>query len=144
MPAKIAKECRNAYLDSIIARAGNGAKLTLYSGVQPSNGNGAVGSSVILSVHTCGTPFASAAASGAIISNPIGAATAVGGGAGGLDATWARLMNSAQTVWVADLTVTEFDGGGDIQMDVVLVKTGGTVTPGNINITAGNPAGGSN
>ena len=58
---------RNAMLDLITTRAGNGALLRIYDSTgtgRPATG-GAVTTQVLLAELTCGTPFASAASAGA-------------------------------------------------------------------------------
>lgn len=87
---------RNAMLDAITTGAGNAALLRIYDGTRPATGGTAT---TLLAELTCGTPFASAASSGALTLGSItqdSSANATG------TATWFRIVKSDGTTHVVD------------------------------------------
>ena len=119
---------RNAWMDAITTRAGNGAKLQLYTTPRPASG-AAITSQTKLSEHTCGTPFAPAGASGVL--SPTLPADVNGLATGTV--LWGRITTSAGA-WVAD---------ADVGTDIVLspsttVTTGVAVHVSSFSFTAPN------
>lgn len=93
MALKLATALRNTRADAIAARAGNAAKLRIYSGSRPANADTAP-SGTLLAELTCGTPFAPAASGGVLTANAITQdLTADNTGT----ASWFRLVDSAGT-----------------------------------------------
>lgn len=122
---------RNARLNAITTAAGNAATLKLYAGTRPATGGTAT---TLLGTFTCGTPFAAGASGGVLTLNALTAdpsADAAG------TASWARLATSGGT-HIADFTVTQTGGGGDLTMDNTTVEANATLTPGTITIVEGN------
>jgi hypothetical protein len=121
---------RNARLDALTAAVGAAGKLALYDGARPATG-GAV--TTKLAEFVMGSPFAPAAASGALSptlpSNVTGIATGT--------ATWARLTTSGGT-FIADLTVGV--GSGEVQLaGTAVITSGQPVAMSAATITEGNP-----
>lgn len=103
---------RNARATAIVTEAGANAILRTLDGTQPATGGAATN---ILSEHTCAAVFGTVAA-GVLTANAIGAdASANNTGT----ATWARLLKSDGTTFVAD-----FSAGAD----VVTTATGSAST----------------
>jgi hypothetical protein len=123
---------RNSRLDAITTRAGNGAKLRIYSGTRPATG-AAVTSQILLAELTCASPFAPAAADGVLTASPIGDDTAAD--ATGI-ATWFRLMQSNGTTHVLDGDVGT--SGADLNLNDTNIIEMGNVAVTSLVITAGN------
>ena len=130
MTAAFNTAIRNAHMDAITTQAGASAKLRIYNGTRPASGAALSGNTLLAEIVLNAT-FAPAASGGAITLNAAaGAATAAASGT----ATWARLVKSDGTTWVADLDV-----GTDISVTPtaitsgaqVSLNTGGTFTSGN-------------
>lgn len=127
---------RNALLSSLVSQAGTSALLRLYSGTRPSSGAAVGGGNTLLAELTCnGSSFGSVSSGvltlGSVTQDSSANATGV--------ATWARLVQSDGSTWVADFTVTATGGGGDITMASTTITSGLPVlTSGTLTITAGN------
>lgn len=125
---------RNARLAADLTTVGNASLLRLYSGSRPATG-GAIGAAVLLSQHTCGSPFAPAAVAGVQTANAIADGTGLANGT----ATWARWVTSGGT-FIADMSVTVAGGGGDVQLvGTAAIATGQTVRVTSFVRTHGNP-----
>lgn len=130
MAIAYAETLRNDQLDEITARAGNAALLRIYDGSRPATGGTAT---TLLAELTCGSPFAGAAASGALTANAITAdssANATG------TATWFRIVQSDGSTHVLDGDVGT--SGSDLNLDSVSIVAGGTVSVTSFVITGGN------
>lgn len=130
MTIAYAEPLRHTRLDAITTRAGNGALLRIYNGVRPATGGAAT---TLLAELTCGTPFAGAAASGALTANAItqdSSANATG------TASWFRIVQSDGTTHVMDGNVGT--SGSDLNLDSVSIVAGGTVSVTSFVITGGN------
>lgn len=116
---------RNAQLDAITTRAGNGALLRAYNGSQPATGGAAT---TLLAEWTMGTPFA-AAASGGVLSPTLPADVS------GLvtdQCTWLRLVQSDGTTHVMDIPASQ------LVMNSSLIQAGQPAKVLGFTITAGN------
>jgi hypothetical protein len=124
-------------LDAITTRAGNAAKMFIYSGTRPATGAG-IGAAVLLATIIMGTPFAPAAVQGTggplLPTLPAGVAVAVSG-----LASWFRLAQTDGTTFVMDGSVSTIAAAtGDLQIsDTNLIATG-TLTLTVASIAAGN------
>lgn len=116
---------RNAMLQAIIDRAGNGAFLRLYDGTQPARG-GAV--TTLLAQCVCGTPFAPAPVGGVLTANAISAGVASATGT----CTWFRIVQSDGSTFVLDGTASE------LGLSSTSVAAGKNVTISSFVITEGN------
>ena len=126
---------RNAMLDLITTRAGNGALLRIYDSTgtgRPATG-GAVTTQVLLAELTCGTPFAGSAASGVLTLSSItqdSSANASG------TATWFRIVKSDGTSFVLDGNVGS--SGSDLNLTTTTIVSGQPVSVTSFTITEGN------
>lgn len=126
---------RNAMLDLITTRAGNGALLRIYDSTgtgRPATG-GAVTTQVLLAELTCGTPFAGSAASGVLTLSSItqdSSANASG------TATWFRIVKSDGTTFVLDGNVGS--SGSDLNLTTTTIVSGQPVSVTSFTITEGN------
>lgn len=122
---------RNAQLDAISTFAGAGALLQIFSGTKPATG-AAITSQTKLAEFTLGSPFAAAAAAGALdVTLP---ADTVGLAAG--TATWFRVVKADGTTHVLDGTAgtsgTELVlNTATVAVDVAVSITDFTITRGN-------------
>ena len=123
--ASYAVALRNAQLDEITTRAGNGALLRAYDGTQPSTGGAAT---TLLAQWTLGSPFAPAA-SGGVLSPTLPADTT--GVASGY-CTWLRVVQSDGTTHVMDIPSSQLSmGSGLITSGQPAKILGWTITAGN-------------
>ena len=99
---------RNAMLDEITTRAGNGALLRIYSGTRPASTAGAITSQVLLAQLTCASPLGIAASSGVLTFGNIQSDTSA---LDTLTATWFRLVNAAGTTHVMDGDISTVAAG---------------------------------
>jgi hypothetical protein len=134
MALKFPAAYRNTRGDSITTRAGNGAKLRIYSGTRPANADTAP-AGVLLAELVCGTPFAPAASGGVVTANAITTSNAVGGAP--TNATWCRLVDSAGTTTACDGDVSATGGGGDLQLVSVSITSGQPVQVTSFVVTEG-------
>jgi len=84
---------------SLVTSIGNAGVLRIYDGTQPASPDTAITSQVLLSSHTCGSPFAPASSSAhpsVLTANAIGSATAGNTGT----AAWFRIVTSGATAVV--------------------------------------------
>lgn len=121
---------RNAMLDSITTRAGNGALLRVYDGARPATGGAAT---TLLAELVCGTPFAAAAAAGVLTAGAIAndaSANATG------TATWFRIVQSGGANFVMDGNASV---GGDLNLTTASIVATQPVAVSSFVITEGNP-----
>lgn len=119
---------RNAQLDQITTRAGNGALLQVYTSPRPATGD-AITTQTKLAQFTCGTPFAPSAAAGVL--SPTLPADTTGLASG--QANWFRIVKSDGTTHVTDFGLTE------ATLNNQNVSVGAAVKVLAWTITAGNP-----
>lgn len=124
---------RNAGADAITTNAGTSAQLKFYTGTRPATG-AAITSQVLLATLTCGAAsFAPAASGGVLTLSNITSAAAVATGT----TTWARIVKSDGTTFVADANVAA--SGSDININSTAISSGATVSVTNgATITMGN------
>lgn len=122
---------RNAMLDAITTRAGNGALLRIYDGTRPATGGSAT---TLLAELTCGTPFA-AAASGGVLT--LGSITQDGSANNSGTATWFRIVKADGTTFVLDGNVGT--SGSDLNLSTTTIVSGQPVSVTLFTITEGNP-----
>lgn len=131
---KMSATLRNNMLDEITGYAGGSAILKIYSGTQPATGQA---ETTILAQLTLNATFAAAASAGVLTLNAITADSSANDNG---TATWFRIYQSNGTTHVLDGDVsTTAAGTGDLQLDDVVIATGGTVALGGPNtVTAPN------
>jgi hypothetical protein len=130
MAIAYAEALRNARLDQVTTRAGNAAKLRIYSGTRPATGGTAT---TLLAELTCGSPFAPAASAGTLTANAVtqdSSADSTG------TATWFRIVQSDGTTHVLDGDVGT--SGSDLNLTSVSIVAGGTVSVTSFVLTGGN------
>jgi len=126
---------RNAMLDLITTRAGNGALLRIYDSTgtgRPATG-GAVTTQVLLAELTCGTPFAGSAASGVLTLSSITQDSSANNSG---TATWFRIVKSDGTTFVLDGNVGA--SGSDLNLTTTTIVSGQPVSVTSFTITEGN------
>lgn len=122
-----------ARLAANVTAIGNAGILRIYDGSQPASPDTAVGAQVLLSSHTCGSPFAGASTSAhpsVLTANAIGSATAGNTGT----ASWFRIVTSGATA-VIDGTC----GVGatfDLNMNSTSITSGQNVAINSLTITS--------
>jgi hypothetical protein len=126
---------RNAMLDTITTRAGNGALLRIYDGTRPATG-AAITTQTLLAELTCGTPFAAGAASGVLT---LGAITQDASANNTGTASWFRIWKADGLTFVLDGTVTATGGGGDLLLTTVSIVATQPVSVTSFVITEANP-----
>lgn len=125
MAVKLALTSRTNLAQSIINAIDAGmaaGSIKIYDGLQPATPNIAITTQNILSEHTLSYPCGTAT-NGILTFGPIsedGFANNTG------TASWARIFDSTGTA-VADASVTQSGGGGDIQMNTVNIVINGPV-----------------
>jgi hypothetical protein len=122
---------RDAMLDAITTRAGNGALLRIYDGSRPATGGSAT---TLLAELTCGSPFAGAAVNGVLTANAItqdASANATG------TATWFRIVQSDGSTFVLDGNVGT--SGSDLNLTTTSIVATQPVSVTSFVITEGNP-----
>lgn len=129
MAIGFATALRNARLDAITTRAGNAAKLRIYSGTRPATGGTAT---TLLAELICGSPFAPAASAGVLT---VGSVTQDTSADNAGTATWYRVVQSDGTTHVMDGGV----GAGDLVLNTNTIVAGGMVQVTSWTITEGNP-----
>lgn len=120
---------RNARLNAITTFAGNAAKLRIYAGTRPATGGTAT---TLLAEFVLGSPMAGAAASGVLTLNSVSSVAAVATGT----ATYARIVKSDGTTFVADLSVGV--SGADVNINTVSIVQDATIAFVSGTITEGN------
>lgn len=111
---------RNNRIAEITSAVGNAGKLVIYSGTRPATGGTPAGT--VLATFTLGTPFAGSPSNGVISPTLPSNATASASGT----ATFARLTTSADA-FVADFTVTNTAGDGEVKLASTSISSGGSV-----------------
>lgn len=123
-----------ARLANIVSSIGNAGVLRIYDGSQPASPDTAVGAQVLLSSHTCGTPFAPASTSAhpsVLTANAIGSATAGNTGT----AAWFRIVTSGATAVVDGSVGT---ATADLILNSVSITSGQTVNITALTVTSAN------
>lgn len=123
-----------ARLAAIVSSIGNAGVLRIYDGTQPASPDTAVGAQVLLSSHTCGTPFAPASSSAhpsVLTANAIGSATAGNTGT----ASWFRIVTSGATAVVDGSVGT---ATADLILNSVSITSGQTVNITALTVTSAN------
>lgn len=119
MALKFPAAYRSTRADTFTTRAGNGAKLRIFSGTQPANADTALSGNTQLAELVAGTPFAGSASSGVLTANSItqdSAADATG------TATFFRLYQSDGVTVVCDGTVGT--SGSDLNLTTTSIVSG--------------------
>jgi hypothetical protein len=116
--------CMTAKINALDANASPGY-IEFYSGTRPATG-AAIGAAVQLGTCTLSKPSASVASAVATF-NAVTNGTGTAGAGVGTAATWCRFKDGAGT-FVTDGSVSATGGGGDIQMNSVIVATGQTIS----------------
>lgn len=109
---------RNARSTAIVTEVGASGILRIYDGTQPATGGTATN---ILSEHTCSATFGTVS-TGVLTANAIGSDTSANNTG---TATWARLLKSDGTTFVAD-----FSAGADVTTTVTGTASQDTITVG--------------
>lgn len=122
---------RDAMLDAITTRAGNGALLRIYDGSRPATGGTPT---TLLAELVCGSPFAAAAVNGVLTANAI--AQDASANANGT-ATWFRIVQSDGSTFVMDGSVGT--SGSDLNLTTTSIVAGQPVSVSSFVITEGNP-----
>ena len=123
-----------ARLAAITSGIGNAGTLKIYDGTQPASPDTAVSTQVLLSTHTCGTPFAPASTSAhpsVLTANAIGSATA----GNTSTATWFRLASSGGTAVVDGSVGT---ASADLILNSTSITSGQTVSITALTVTSAN------
>lgn len=119
---------RNQRMTDIITAVGATGTLTIYSGTKPVSGGQPTGTA--LAIFTLANPIGTTANGVLTFTNPPSTTVL----ANGL-ATWARIAVTAG--WVADFTVSNAGGGGEIQMSTANVTANVSLSLTGFNITEG-------
>jgi len=122
-----------ARLAAIVTQIGNAGILNIYDGSQPATPDTAVTSQVLLSAHTCGSPFAPASSSAhpsVLTANSIANATA----GNTSTASWFRITTSGGTA-VIDGTAG-VGSGFDLNLNSTSITSGQTVSITALTITS--------
>ncbi len=123
-----------ARLAAIVTAIGSAGTLKIYDGTQPASPDTAVGAQVLLSTHTCGSPFAPASSSAhpsVLTANAIGNATA----GNTSTATWFRIASSGGTAGVDGSVGT---ASADLILNSVSITSGQTVSISSLTATSAN------
>lgn len=123
----LAVPLRNSRLDQVTTRAGNAAKLRIYTAPRPATGGAAT---TLLAEWTLGTPFAAAAVAAALAPTLPADTTGITNGT----ASWWRIVQSDGTTFVMD-----GDVGVEMIMNTTSVATGAACKVLSFSITEGNP-----
>jgi hypothetical protein len=125
MAVKLSSEVRTALAQTIISKIdGGGASgsLKIYDGTKPPGPDTPLTSQNVLSEHTlsypCGTAANGILTFSAITEDPFANATGT--------ATWARFYDSTGKA-IADASITQVGGGGDLEMNTVNIVINGHV-----------------
>jgi hypothetical protein len=130
MAIQLSVLARNAGADGITTQVGAAGKLRIFTGAVPVD-CAAASTGTLLSEHTLGSPFAPAAASGALAPTLPANATAVATGTAG----YYRVLNAAGTVCVKQgLCATS---GSDLNLNTLSIVTGGPVQINSWTLTMG-------
>jgi hypothetical protein len=123
-----------ARLAAIVTAIGSAGTLKIYDGTQPASPDTAVGAQVLLSTHTCGSPFAPASSSAhpsVLTANSIGSATA----GNTSTATWFRIASSGGTAGVDGSVGTS---SADLILNSTSITSGQTVSITSLTATTAN------
>lgn len=115
---------------AVVNTASSGGKLSLYSGTKPAPG-GAI--TTLLAEFTLASPAGSVTGGVLTFTDPTNTTVLADG-----QATWARITNSGGS-WVADLTVSQVGGTGEIRLTEDNLTTGMVLDVTSLTITEGNP-----
>lgn len=125
MAVKLSTEVRTEFAQSIINKidaGGAAGSIKIYDGSQPPSPNSPVTTQNVLSEHTLSYPCGTAS-NGVLTFGPISEdsyANTTG------TATWARFFDSNGNA-VADASITQVGGGGDLQMNTTNIVINGPV-----------------
>lgn len=127
MAVKLSTAARNELAQTLINKIDEGTtnpngKIVIYDGTKPSSPDEAVSTQNVLSEHDLSSPCGTVS-NGVLTFNTIQEDSAANNTG---TATWARFFNKDGEA-VADATITEVGGGGDLQMNTVNVVAGGPV-----------------
>jgi hypothetical protein len=120
---------RNGRME-VVNTAASGGKLTFYTGPKPAAG-GAV--TTKLAEFALNSPAGVVAASVLTLADPLNATTVADG-----TVVWARITDSG-AAFVADFTVSNLAGSGEIKLTDVNLLTGMILDVTSLTITEGNP-----
>lgn len=115
---------------AVVNTASSGGKLSLYSGTKPAPG-GAI--TTLLAEFNLASPAGSVTGGVLTFTDPTNTTVLADG-----QATWARITNSGGS-WVADLTVSQVGGTGEIRLTEDNLTTGMVLDVTSLTITEGNP-----
>lgn len=115
---------------TVVNTASAGGKLSLYSGTKPAPG-GAI--TTLLAEFNLASPAGAVSGGVLTFTDPANTVVVASG-----QATWARITNSGGS-WVADLTVSQVGGTGEIRLTEDDLTTGMVLDITSLTITEGNP-----
>lgn len=118
----------------LVSNIGSAGLLKIYDGTQPASPDTAVGAQVLLSTHTCGSPFGPASSSAhpsVLTANAIGSATA----GNTSTATWFRITTSGATAVVDGSVGTS---SADLILNSTSITSGQTVSITSLTVTSFN------
>lgn len=125
---------QQARMADLVSTIGNAGLLKIYDGTQPASPDTAVGAQVLLSTHTCGSPFGPASSSAhpsVLTANAIGSATA----GNTSTATWFRITTSGGTAHVDGSVGTS---SADLILNSTSITSGQTVSITSLTVTSFN------
>lgn len=123
-----------ARMADLVSTIGNAGLLKIYDGTQPASPDTAITTQVLLSTHTCGSPFGPASSSAhpsVLTANAIGSATA----GNTSTATWFRITTSGGTAHVDGSAGTS---GTDLILNSASITSGQTVSITSATVTSPN------
>lgn len=115
---------------TVVRDASNGGKLALYDGTKPAGG-GAI--TTKLAEFNLATPCGTVTGGVLTFTDPANTTVIADG-----QATWARITDSG-SAWVADFTVSQVGGSGEIRLTEDNLTTGMSLDVTSLTITEGNP-----
>ena len=115
---------------SVVNTASSGGKLSLYSGTKPAPG-GAI--TTLLAEFNLASPAGTVTGGVLTFTDPMNTTVLASG-----QATWARITDSGGS-WVADFTVSQVGGTGEIRLTEDDLTTGMVLDVTSLTITEGNP-----
>lgn len=131
---KYSTALQQARMADLVSNIGSAGLLKIYDGTQPASPDTAVGAQVLLSTHTCGSPFGPASSSAhpsVLTANAIGSATA----GNTSTATWFRITTSGATAVVDGSVGTS---SADLILNSTSITTGQTVSITSLTVTSFN------
>lgn len=131
---KYSTALQQARMADLVSNIGSAGLLKIYDGTQPASPDTAVGAQVLLSTHTCGSPFGPASSSAhpsVLTANAIGSATA----GNTSTATWFRITTSGATAVVDGSVGTS---SADLILNSTSITSGQTVSITSLTVTSFN------